>query len=322
MQISKDSTTRNGGFRAPQQNNNLKDVRFLGKDQKSVKFRLPEDQEEDDDFDEDDNEFDDEFDEGFASHNQPPTNAHGTQANKTSLNGHLKGKFGSTSGKKSNKGSGMNKFIKGILGKTGGEKGCPGKTHNKAANQNGGSKNRDKNGAMDGKGAEAAHKNINDSCSKKVGENSDTGQKLDGKQLQKGFNAINTKDRRGSGGKTGPMGGHTGPMGGQMENFWGGNTGPVGGQMSNTGPMGGGQMGNFEAVRGLQPTTATAMNVGNFQRNPFNQEYMGHMMMMMNQQRENAYMRSQSPMSYGPPTMTDQYTHIFSDESTSSCSIM
>ncbi|KAI3445276.1 hypothetical protein Pfo_001941 [Paulownia fortunei] len=305
------------GFQAPQQmhqKKGSKDARFLGKDQSSVRFNLPEDEEDDfHAFDEDDDEFDDEFDEGFAAY-QPPSQVppvagrggHGPQANKATPNGHLKGNNGANNGGNGKKGSGIHMFLKGMLGKAGGRNGNVGKSHNRAGNQNEGGKNsgknggfvsgEGKNGAINGKGASLGGGGKNNAgWSKKVGEDFDGGLKSGSKQLR--FNEIDAYHKGGGGRTTGLIG----------------------------------QVGDFQAVQSLPG--AAAMNVGHLQGagqgNPYNQQYMAHMM-MMNQQSENrhdtyqpfGYTRSQPAMSYGPPLVADQYTHIFSDENTSSCNIM
>ncbi|KAJ6354032.1 hypothetical protein OIU76_002958 [Salix suchowensis] len=69
------------------------------------------------------------------------------------------------------------------------------------------------------------------------------------------------------------------------------------------------------------------------QGNPYSQQQ--YMAMMMNQQRQNGNDMFQ-PMMYAPPhpainymqppipphTASDQYTHVFNDENTDSCSVM
>lgn len=132
-------------------------------------------------------------------------------------------------------------------------------------------------------------------------------------------------------GQMGQMGNN--PMGHNMGQMGNNPMGHSMGQMGNY-PMG--QMGNTQAVQGLP---AAAMNGGYYQGmgqgNPnFNQQQ--YMAMMMNQARPNAnmypqmmYARPQPPMGYGPygppagpPAANDNFTHMFSDENTESCSIM
>lgn len=107
------------------------------------------------------------------------------------------------------------------------------------------------------------------------------------------------------------------------------------GQMSQMGNYPMGQMRNIPAVQGLP--APSAMNQGYYQGmgpgNPYSQQYMA----MMNQQRANPnemfqpmmYARPQPAINYGPHPavmqqypVSDPYTHFFSDENTSSCSIM
>ncbi|KAK4402204.1 Heavy metal-associated isoprenylated plant protein 34 [Sesamum angolense] len=354
FKVGKDNKTEKGGFQAPQLKKGSTDMRFLGKDQKSVKFSSPPKEEEDDDFsnfDEDEDEdWDDEFDEGFSAQ-QPPSKVapvadrggHGSLANKATSNVHLKGNDGANNGENGKKAGSFNAFLKGVLGKAGGR--TVGKSRNKAGNQDEGGKYRGKDGGLEkreGKmgakdGAAGAHKtgggdgktNVswnkkkgefmvggdgktneswnkkkgdfmvggdgksNGSWNKKLGENVDGGPKLDVKW--QGFNEINTEYKGGGGINTGLMG----------------------------------PMGNFPAVQGLP--AAAAVNVGHFQRNPHNQQYMAQMMMMNRQHgyghghdpsHLSMYMQPQPTMSYGPQPVTDQYAHIFSDENTGSCSVM
>ncbi|XP_011087378.1 heavy metal-associated isoprenylated plant protein 32 [Sesamum indicum] len=339
----KDSKTEKGGFQAPQLK---KDMRFLGKDQQSVKFSSPP-KEEDDDFSDFDEDEEDEFDEGFGAL-QPPSKVapvadrggHGPLANKATSHVHLKGNDGANNGGNGKKAGPFNAFLKGVLGKAGGR--TVGKSRNKAGNQDEGGKYRGKDGGLepregkmgakdgahktgggdgktnvswnkkkgdfmvggDGKTNESGNKKrgdfmvggngkTNGSWNNKLGENVDGGPKLDVKQQK--FNEINA-DYNGGGG-------------------------------INTGLMG--PMGNFPAVQGLP--AASAVNAGHFQRNPYNQQYMAQMMMMNRQHGHgqgqdpshlSMYMQPQPTMSYGPPPVTDQYAHIFSDENTSSCSVM
>ncbi|KAK3005940.1 hypothetical protein RJ639_016726, partial [Escallonia herrerae] len=143
------------------------------------------------------------------------------------------------------------------------------------------------------------------------------GGKIDGSHLMSNMqNGFYDMDHHGAGGRNmGQMGNY--PMG-QMGNY------PIA------------QMGNIPAVQGLP--AAPPMNGGGYyqgvgQANPYNQQqYMAAM--MMNQQRAMngagmyqpmTYGRPQPAMSYGPqmaPPAGDHITHMFSDENTSSCSIM
>ncbi|KAK6139367.1 hypothetical protein DH2020_026875 [Rehmannia glutinosa] len=310
-----------GGFQVPvqmmHQNKGSKDVRFLGKEQHSVKFKLPQHNEDDDDddfdeSDEDDDEFDDEFDEGFAAHQshskvEPFAKGHnGHKAKKASPKG---SKNGHENGKKG--GGGMSMLLKGMFGKKagGGNIDNVGKSHNMAGkNHNEGGKNSGKNGkfvAGEGKNGKTNGKGggggkNNDGWSKKGGENFDRGPKSDKKQHDR-FNEMN-EDHREGGRITVPIG----------------------------------QVGDFQA---MQRPVAMNNNMGHFGGGPgqgihpaYNQQQMAHMMMMMNQNQQrhdgafqpSMYARPQPAMNYGPPPMAanDQYTHIFSDENTDSCSIM
>ncbi|KAH7847980.1 hypothetical protein Vadar_032310 [Vaccinium darrowii] len=150
--------------------------------------------------------------------------------------------------------------------------------------------------------------------------------------MQHEFNNI-IANQKGLGG--GNMG-HMGQMGqmGQMDNRSNYPMSHNMGQMGNY-PMG--HMGNAQAVQGLP--AAAAMNGAYCQPmgpgNPaLNQQQ--YMAMMMSQARPNGnmypqmmYARPQQPMGYGPygpyaapPAANDNFTHIFSDENTESCSIM
>ncbi|RVX18773.1 Heavy metal-associated isoprenylated plant protein 32 [Vitis vinifera] len=107
------------------------------------------------------------------------------------------------------------------------------------------------------------------------------------------------------------------------------------GQMAKMGQMG--QMGKMGQMGQMGSTCTSAMNQGYYQGmgpgNPYSQQYMA----MMNQQRANPnemfqpmmYARPQPAINYGPHPavmqqypVSDPYTHFFSDENTSSCSIM
>lgn len=338
----KDNKSQKGGNQAlqqMQQNKGLKDVKFPGKEQKSVKFKLPEDEEDDDFDDEFDDEFDDddddEFDDDFDGHDhQVPNKMMNTKGSGgggggggQGLHGHNAMKNGPAKGSGGHKGgdgkksSGLNMFIKGLTGKGKNKNGNEGK-NGKGGNQNhGGDKNggkkggsakgEGKNGAASGKGTKESGfggKN-NDNLGGK--ENVKGGLKMSGKQ-QQGFDEIDLVQKGGGGGR------NMGPMGHHMGNY----------------PMG--QMGNNPVYHGLPPMAG--MNSGHHQgMGPGNPYAMQQNMaqMMMNQQRANGpdmyhpmmYARQQPPLSYGPPMSYgpppgDQYTHIFSDENATGCSIM
>ncbi|KAL0364780.1 UNVERIFIED_CONTAM: hypothetical protein Sangu_0575600 [Sesamum angustifolium] len=173
FKVGKDNKTEKGGFQAPQLKKGSTDMRFLGKDQKSVKFSSPPKEEEDDDFSnfDEDEDWDDEFDEGFSAQ-QPPSKVapvadrggHGSLANKATSNVHLKGNDGANNGENGKKAGSFNTFLKGVLGKAGGR--TVGKSRNKSGNQDEGGKYRGKDGWLEqreGKigakdGAAGAHK--------------------------------------------------------------------------------------------------------------------------------------------------------------------
>lgn len=311
-----------GGFTAP------KDMNFKNdfKDKKSVKFNLPEEEEgysdEFDEFDpdDDDDSFVDDFDKGFAGH-KPPTKAalvtaQGGKANKAAKDGHQKGKKGCNNGGNEKKGSRIDMFLKGMLGKAGVKTGTPGGNHSKKTDK---AKGRDKNGGKGGGGGKNPSKGgKNGKPANKINEN-----------WSKNFDGYPKLDNR-----------HPG----------------FNEMRPNPGMMG--QMPNFRAMPGLPAGAAMNpgyMNPGYFPgagqgtNHPQNQQqYMDQMrmMMMMNQQQQHGnfnasgynhplgggYMMQQQqhlqhpPMSYGPPLPphpgNDQYTHMFSDENTGSCSIM
>lgn len=332
-----------------QQMQNLKgpkDLKFPPKDQKSVKFSLPDEDDEfdDDDFDEFDDdyddEFDDDFDDGFADghHKHPPAKTipimgggggggpgggagHGSNKGSNGMmNGFLKGVFNGGNAKKGG-GADMSMQMKGMGGGNDGKNGNGGK-NGKGGNQNqggqggknggkngGGMPGEGKNGGVNGKGQNNSHgggKN-NESWGKNGGGKMNEGMLVN--NLPQGFREMDM-------GLRGP-----GPRNmGQMPQMGGYPMGPAG---------------NMPAVQGLP--AGAGMNGGYYQGmgqgNPYmNQQYMAQM--MMNQQQANGhgmyhpmmYARPQAPMHYGPPMMapppTDHYTHIFSDENTNSCSIM
>ncbi|KAL3516122.1 hypothetical protein ACH5RR_023024 [Cinchona calisaya] len=311
-----------------------KDMKFPPKDQRSVKFSLPdEDDEFDDDFDEFDDDYDDEFDDesddGFdgGHHNHPPAKTipvmgGGGGPNKGAngmMNGLLKGVF--NNGGTGKKGGGADIPVQ-MKGNNDGKNGNGGK-NGKGGNQNQGGKNggkigggmpgEGKNGGVNGKGqnnGNAGGKN-NDSWGKNGGGKMNGGMMMNNLP-QGGFHDIDMK--------------HKGLGARNM------------GQMPQMGNYSMGPAGNVAALQGLP--AGAAMNGGYYQGmgqgNPYmNQQYMAQMMMNQQQQQANGhgmyhpmmYARPQPPMHYGPPMMvpppaTDHYTHIFSDENTSSCSIM
>ncbi|CAH9087175.1 unnamed protein product [Cuscuta europaea] len=353
------------------------------KNQKSVKFDLPDDEfDELDDFDdEDDDDFDDDDDDDVSDDERDGCHHHAPSKSKMmSLmggkggKGSGGGKGGKGSGGKGGGGgfSGMMNMLKGGAGKKsggkpkkGGEefeipvhfKGMNGGNHNEGSKK---SSNGEKNGKVgyqihgggggasggkmsNGKGGGGGHK----------GGDNNWGQQLKGGGQQMMNNNMQMKGfQEGAGGGRGGMS-QMGPMS-QMR--------PMG-QMGNY-PMG--QMGNMAAVQGHP--AAAAMKGGSFPGmggpqggNPYQnpqhyqhqqqqqqqymaqqqQQYMAQMMMnQYQQQRPSGYdmygggggphpmMYAPQPhpgMGYGPPMhppVNDNFTHMFSDENTDSCSVM
>ncbi|XP_057496126.1 heavy metal-associated isoprenylated plant protein 34-like [Actinidia eriantha] len=266
------------------------------------------------------------------------------------------GKSGCKSGK-SVKDTGVNKD--GKKGNGGKKSGGGGKDKGGKKNEGGGGddgKNvwgllgKGKNGGKNGGGIEKG---------KKGGEKNDEGYLMD--NVQHGLHDIDV-NHRGVGGRnigqmgnftSGPMGSHpmsqmgnypTGPMGnypmGPMGSHLGNYpTGPMGnypmgpmgshpmGQMGNY-PMGGGYMGNIPAVQGLP--AAAALHSGYYPGmgpvNPnYNQQYMAMMMNQPPPPNGNGMfqpMMHVRPTGYGPPPPANNFSHMFSDENTGSCSIM
>ncbi|CAK9160109.1 unnamed protein product [Ilex paraguariensis] len=302
-----------------------KDLKVPFKDQKSVKFNLPNDVYDEfgsDDFDEyDDDEFDDY---GFDGHHQQPSNkipsmggGHGPHGSNGMIKGHVQG-AGSNKGGNTKKSGGFSLPVqlKGMGKNKDGKNGNGGK-NGKGGSQNhggGGGKNggvfpgEGKSGGVNAKGAYngGGGKN-NDSWGKQGGGKNGADYVMS--NVQPGFHQINM-GHNGVGDK------NMGQMG-QMGNY----------------PMG--PMGNIPAVQGLP--AAAAMQGGYYhgagagQGNPYNQQYLAQMMMNQRQGYGNdmyhpmMYARQQPPVSYGQPIQapaTDNFTHFFSDENTSSCSIM
>ncbi|XP_042066885.1 heavy metal-associated isoprenylated plant protein 32-like [Salvia splendens] len=299
------------------------------KEQKAVRFELPEDEDDfdDDDYDDDDDDYSDDFDEDEddfedefedVKHSKPLKGGE-----KPSKGDKLdKGGGGGKEGKKAKKGGGgggIDMFFKGMLSKAaGGKKG--------KSDKKGESKKKDGGGKKGGGfelGDAKKGKKDDDGWSKKGGDNFHGG-----KQQQHGFGEMKANHKGGGGGGGG---------GRNME-----------------------MMGGFPAVAGMP-----AMNGSRFpgagQGNPYSQQqqqqqqYIAQMMMMnqMNQQREHGHEAAYHPMAnarlpppahmgygqmqpmgyggpppmhpmgYGPPQpATGEYAHMFSDENTDSCSIM
>ncbi|KAL7157767.1 hypothetical protein ABFS83_02G098800 [Erythranthe nasuta] len=354
----KEQKNKGGGgvHQLPQHLNNKngsKDVKIVGKNQNSVRFKLPEEEYDDDDEDdysddfdddEEDGDFDDGSDDGGGyAHHHPPGGGkgahlaghHAPKSNKPTPPKVKKGKNGDkdkNGGDVKKSGGGINMFIKGMLGKASGKNGKVGDGHHKEGNE----KKKDKKDGFVHEHGKINGGKSKENWSKKAGEKFDNGgHKEKSNNKKQGFNEMNLNHRGGGGGGGGGMGDFHGlpktMNGGHLQ-------GGVGG--------GGG---------------------GGGQGNPYNQQQMAMMMMMMNQQNANrpeayhplgyAAARPQPPagMSYGqppphamgyygqqqpqhamnygqpqhamnygqpPPMANDQYSHIFSDENTDSCSIM
>ncbi|KAK9292453.1 hypothetical protein L1049_020425 [Liquidambar formosana] len=289
------------------------------KDQKSVKFHLPEDDYDDDasDFDEfdefDDIEgFDDDFDDDGlgGGHHLPSKMGPGPNGQKGGGGGGNTKKGGAIDVPVQVKGMGGNNDGKNSKG---GKKGGGGGGGGGNQNQGGGAaKNGGKSGGGQNKGGNngsmgSGGGNNNGNGSKKGGGKNDGVYEMS--NMKNGFHEIDVMNH----GKGNDR--NVGQMMGQMSSY----------------PMS--QMGNIPAVQGL-PAPA-AMNGGYYQgmgqgHHQYNQQYMA---MMMNQQRPNGndmynpmmYSRPYPAVNYGPlpmPPPADPFTHMFSDENTSSCSVM
>nr|XP_016496447.1 PREDICTED: uncharacterized protein DDB_G0290685-like [Nicotiana tabacum] len=301
------------------------------KDQKSVKFNLPEDEfddEFDDDFDDDEDEFDSDSDDGFDGRpvgKMMPAmgGGHGPQGINAMMNANLKGGAMNNNGGNGKKGGGGGVEIpvqmKGMVGNHHDGKNNNGGKQGKGGNQNqSGGKNGGKNGGggglLDGKNGGVNGKGNNNGS---FGGKNGGGGKMDGglmmNSMQQGPHGMSMGQKGG-----GPM--SMGPMG-QMGNY----------------PMG--QMGNMPAAQGLPAPGGAGYYPGMGQGNPYSQQqqqYMAQMMMNQQQQQRPAgydmygahpmmYARPHPAVSYGPPMgapVHDNFTHMFSDENTGSCSIM
>ncbi|PSR92689.1 Heavy metal-associated isoprenylated plant protein [Actinidia chinensis var. chinensis] len=318
----------------------FKDVKIPMKDQqnqKAVKFSLPEEDDlSDDEFDDDEDDFDDddELDDEIGDHqplNKMKSMVGNAQFPNLMMGQHpqlqAKGGNGDNSGGNGKKGSGGNIPVLVNDGKNGngGKKGDGGGVQNQGGGGKGGGKN---------SGGQPSE-----------GKNGNNG----GSQVKNG----------GGGGGVGGGGGNGGKKGGGLNDcvqgfpnmanglsgMGGGNVGQMGnmsmgqiGQMGNHIPMG--QMGQMptSSVQGLPATGSGYFNGAGpevMAGNPFQQQQLAAMMMA--QQRANGNERFQ-PMMYArpppavnymppypypyPPPAADPYTHAFSDENTSSCSVM
>ncbi|CAA2938077.1 heavy metal-associated isoprenylated plant 33-like [Olea europaea subsp. europaea] len=241
----------------------------------------------------------------------------GNMPMQVNVGGNNNGNCGANFGKKGGNGN-NNSGNQNQCGGKGGKNGVAQPQNGKNGGGNGGQNINSNNGNGGGSGANGAKKG---------------GGVTDGFHGMPNMMAMNSINPGGSMGQMGNL-----PVG-QMRPM--GNP-PMGGQMGNP-PMGG-QMGNFATVRGL-PTNA--MNGGGgFQGpsiehmagNPYYQQQLAAM--MMNQQHANGnerfqpmmYARPPPAVSYMPPyppypyprhpgEQPDQYS-MFSDENTSSCSVM
>ncbi|KAK4854007.1 hypothetical protein QYF36_017615 [Acer negundo] len=335
-----------------QQLKGSKDMKLPHKDQKSVKFILPEDDSEDFDYDDEDGEFDDDDfdDDGHGHGNHLPKPNKGMMINGPDMNAKKGG-----GGKK---GGGID-ITTVMMGGKEGKGGNGGKKDKKSGKSSGGffgfgkkkgseSKNSEKSsgGGLLGFGKKSKdeevsiHKNGNGAG----GNNNGNGPKKGGPKRDGAHDMGKIKNEfdidfgnhgkagngnsKSHGGDGGGGGKNMGPMG-QMDQM--GNH-PMGLPMANhpMGPVG------VPAVPGMPASAAggyyQGMGPGN---NPYeNQQYMA---MMMNQQaRMNGgndmyqpmmYARPPPAVNYGAPPMaplhaSDNYTHYFSDENANSCSVM
>ncbi|KAK4378990.1 hypothetical protein RND71_000852 [Anisodus tanguticus] len=291
------------------------------KDQKSVKFNLPED-DFDDEFGSDEDEFDD--DESDDEFDGPPSKmmpamrgggGHGPSHELNAMMMNLKGGAMGNNGGNGKKGGGGVEIpvqMKGMAGNHHDGKNNNGGKQGKGGNQmQSGGKNGGKmgggGGLPDGKNGKG---NSNGSFGGKTGGKMDGGLMMN--SMQQGTHGMISMGQKGGG----PM--SMGPMG-QMGNH----------------PMS--QMGNMQAAQGLPAGgggyPGMVMGQGG---NPYSQQQQQYMaQMMMNQQRPAGYdtygahpmmyARQHPAMGYGPPMgapVHDNFTHMFSDENTGSCSIM
>ncbi|KAL6989659.1 hypothetical protein U1Q18_015410 [Sarracenia purpurea var. burkii] len=311
-----------GGFKVPP----FKDLKVPTKGQKSVKFNLPPNDAGDDD--RYNASFDDFDDFGFDFTHKPPNkkmpnmgNGHGPHGPNGMISGQVGQKGSGGNAKKGGsfdlhiQGKGMGVHSDGKNG-NGGKKGCGsgggvsinGGNKNQAGKNGGGLPEDGKNGGKNGKSGKnsclgGGGGSGNNSWGMKGGGKNDGGHMMN--NMQPGFNEIDV-NHKGVGGRN---------MG-QMGNY----------------PMG--HVGNIPVVQGI---SRAGMNGGYYQGMApgnyphYNQQYIPT---MMNQARPNGndmfqpmmYPRAQPPMGYGPqmppPVAADNFTHFFSDENTSSCSIM
>lgn len=330
----------------------LKDMKMgPNKEQKTVKFKIPVEDEfnasgddYDDEFGDDDDdlsgdEFADEF--GHGHHQKPlkPTliggGQHGQKGSKGKENNQKKGGSG---GKKGSLFDNIPFLMKGLGMKgdgkkhgNGGKKGGGGGGKSKGGGEKGGGKTSgffgdfDKNGDFgevfvknkggNGNGHGGGGGNNNNSGGKKAGGKHNDGSQANHK-AQANFKGMNNQHASNHQRLAGMVEGDEGSFMSQM--------GSMGGPMGNYPAS---QMVGMPAVQGLP-----AMNGGYYQ-NPYQQQYMG---MMMNQHQQHQafgngmyqpmmYARPPQPMGYVPPMpppASDPYVNMFSDENTGSCSVM
>ncbi|KAG5626196.1 hypothetical protein H5410_011414 [Solanum commersonii] len=290
------------------------------KDQKSVKFNLPEDEfdDESDDFDDESDYYDDESDDEFGG--PPPSKMMPTMGGGGGHGAHGLNAMMMKGGPKGNNGGN---------GKKGGVE-IPVQMKGMAGNHHDGGKNNN-NGGKQGKGG-----NQNQNVGKNGGKGNNNGN----------FGAAAPQKGAGGGKMDGGLLMNSMQQGGPHGMM---SMGQKSGGPMTMGPMGNHPMGHMSAAQGLPaggPAGYPGMGQGG--NNPYSQQqqqqqqYMAQM--MMNQQRPAGYdmygahpnmygahpmmyARQHPSVSYGPPPpmgapVHDNFTHMFSDENTGSCSIM
>ncbi|XP_027333577.1 heavy metal-associated isoprenylated plant protein 33-like [Abrus precatorius] len=322
---------------------------------KAVKFSLPEDDLSDDDIDDLDEDYDDEFDDDDDEMDDPQHPLNKTMKPPMGNGAHMMlngmgmmnqkgGNGGGGNGKKGGGGGGsghvpvqVHNLGGGHDGKNGngGKKGGGGGGGGNNQNQGGGNKN---NGGKNGGGmgmpeGKSGNKNSggNGGGGGIPNNNGNGGKK--GNVMDSGVQAVNNGFPNMGGGHNPTMAGpNVGPMGGNMSI-------PVANMQMN-------QMGNIPAVQGLPAATVNGGGGGGYFQggggpdmmagNPYQQQQ--YMAAMMNQQRAMGNDRFQPmmyarppmavnymyppPYSYPPPPPQEPYSNFFSDENTSSCSVM
>ncbi|KAF9681616.1 hypothetical protein SADUNF_Sadunf05G0020400 [Salix dunnii] len=316
-----------------------KDVKMPpNKEKKSVKFNLNEDDfdasDDDDDFDDDEIDDEEDFGRGHGQSRNTPnkmmpvmSNGHGPHGmvGGPGFNDKMGGGGGGGKAKKGGgdgfeipaamKGKGDSKDVKG--GKKGGGGGDGKNAKSKEENKKGGGKDK-----KDGKSG-IGFGFLGFGKKSKKGEDSTPAPKAAANNGSAGGNGNNNGGgAKKAGGKTDT----TKMKPGFPENDGTGNGHKNPGQ---TGPMG--QTGKAPSAAAMNGGGGYYQEMG--QGNPYSQQQ--YMAMMMNQQRQYGNDMFQ-PMMYAPPhpainymqppiphpTASDQYTHVFNDENTDSCSIM